>query len=146
MNFSKLTRKLTLLILPVAISSSVMLPTSVYAQINPLKRFSNKEVLKEITNTICANYATNRPKYGGCMALIVTSVLTANKLNISADGVNFQNKSQLSNFVSQTMRTLNTDKAFRSLFLSSDLTIEEKADILYKSILYYAMLKKADFY
>lgn len=56
MNISKLTRKLALLILPVAISSSVILPTSVYAQRNPLKRFSKEQVLKQITNTVCEDY------------------------------------------------------------------------------------------
>ncbi|MBF2016072.1 MAG: DUF4148 domain-containing protein [Rivularia sp. T60_A2020_040] len=148
MNFSKLTRKLTLLILPVAISSSVILPTSVYAQRNPSQPVSRKQVLSKLIDTVCENYPVKSKKYGGCMVLTLTTVSTANKLKIPATGFNFNNKLQSKKFILQTIDQLAEDNVFLSALktVSSDLTLKEQTGIVSNSILNYGRLKQIGYY
>ncbi|MBF2063772.1 MAG: hypothetical protein IGS39_04990 [Calothrix sp. C42_A2020_038] len=148
MKLPKLTPIFTFVLLPLVMSSFTLAPVNANTPRNPLKKFSNQQVLKQVNDTVCENYVTNRTKDRACIMLTTTGILRLNKLKFNAIGVNFRNSSQRQSFVIAATRILTEDRFFSSALrvASRDLTGREQADILHRFILYYGMLQKAGYH
>jgi hypothetical protein len=128
MNLKKLAHRFACILIPAAISSTVILP--VHAN-TPKTRLSDT-VLFSMSDVICKKHVSIKPKNQDCTMLTVLGLLTLNKSKLDPIGLDIRNPSQRQAYLKNVADVLQKDEAFVDLLNSNtrNLTQDETVDIL----------------